>query len=304
MRDHRRRQLERALDSDAIWPLMVGFTALYLAFFVGYPVVYNLIMSVQDVTLGNIRFLVRPFVGLDNYAKLVTDPLFMIVVQNTLLFVVGNVALQFLGGLALALFFQLPFPGASFFRGLILAGWILPPLVIGAVWKWLLASDNGVINYALHGLGLTSGPVYWLSDPATSLIGVTMANVWFGVPFNMILLSAGLAGVPKDIYETAALDGAGPVRRFFAITLPLLRPTMYALLALSTIYTMRAFDLIWTMTHGGPVDSSNIFPVWAYRLSFELFDFGGGAAVSTMMLVVVFIVALIYVRSVRAEQLT
>jgi multiple sugar transport system permease protein len=304
MRDHRRRQLERALDSDAIWPLMVGVTALYLAFFVGYPVVYNLIMSVQDVTLGNIRFLARPFVGLDNYAKLIADPLFMIVVQNTLLFVVGNVALQFLGGLALALFFQQRFPGASFFRGLILAGWILPPLVIGAVWKWLLASDNGVINYALHGLGLTSGPVYWLSDPATSLIGVTMANVWFGVPFNMILLSAGLAGVPKDIYEAAALDGAGPVRRFFAITLPMLRPTIYALLALSTIYTMRAFDLIWTMTHGGPVDSSNIFPVWAYRLSFELFDFGGGAAVSSMMLVVVFIVALIYVRSVRAEQLT
>jgi multiple sugar transport system permease protein len=304
MRDHRRRQLERALDSEAIWPLMVGFTALYLAFFVGYPVIYNLIMSVQHVTLGNIRFLVRPFVGLDNYAKLIADPLFMMVLQNTLLFVVGNVALQFLGGLALALFFQQRFPGASFFRGLILAGWILPPLVIGAVWKWLLASDNGVINYALHGLGLTSGPVYWLSDPATSLIGVTMANVWFGVPFNMILLSAGLAGVPKDIYEAAALDGAGPVRRFFAITLPLLRPTIYALLALSTIYTMRAFDLIWTMTHGGPVDSSNIFPVWAYRLSFELFDFGGGAAVSTMMLVVVFFVALIYVRSVRAEQLT
>jgi multiple sugar transport system permease protein len=304
MQDHRRRQLERALDSDAIWPLMVGFTALYLAFFVGYPVVYNLIMSVQDVTLGNIRYLVRPFVGLDNYAKLIGDPLFTMVLQNTLLFVIGNVALQFLGGLALALFFQQPFPGASFFRGLILAGWILPPLVIGAVWKWLLASDNGVINYALHSLGLTSGPIYWLSDPATSLIGVTMANVWFGVPFNMILLSAGLAGVPRDIYEAAALDGAGPVRRFFAITLPLLRPTIYALLALSTIYTMRAFDLIWTMTHGGPVDSSNIFPVWAYRLSFELFDFGGGAAVSTMMLVVVFIVALIYVRSVRAEQLS
>jgi multiple sugar transport system permease protein len=304
MQDHRWRQLERALDSDAIWPLMVGFTALYLAFFVGYPVVYNLIMSVQDVTLGNIRYLVRPFVGLDNYAKLIADPLFTMVLQNTLLFVIGNVALQFLGGLALALFFQQPFPGASFFRGLILAGWILPPLVIGAVWKWLLASDNGVINYALHSLGLTSGPIYWLSDPATSLIGVTMANVWFGVPFNMILLSAGLAGVPRDIYEAAALDGAGPVRRFFAITLPLLRPTIYALLALSTIYTMRAFDLIWTMTHGGPVDSSNIFPVWAYRLSFELFDFGGGAAVSTMMLVVVFIVALIYVRSVRAEQLS
>ena len=303
MHDHHRRRLDRALDSRAVWPVMVGFTVVYLVLFVGYPVIYNLIMSVQHVTLGNIRTLARPFVGLENYERLVADPLFMTVVQNTALFVVGNVALQFLGGLALALFFQLSFPGASFFRGLILSGWILPPLVIGAVWKWLLASDNGVINTALRAAGITHGPIYWLSDPATSLLGVTIANVWFGVPFNMILLAAGLAGLPRDIYEAAALDGAGPVKRFVAITLPLLRPTIYALLALSTIYTMRAFNLIWTMTHGGPVDSSNIFPVWAYRLSFELFDFGGGAAISTMMLVVVFFVALIYVRSVRAERL-
>jgi multiple sugar transport system permease protein len=301
---NRRRRRDRALDSEAVWPVMAGFSALYLVFFVGYPVLYNLIMSVQEVTLGSIGTVFRPFVGLDNYSKLIADPLFAIVLQNTLLFVVGNVALQFLGGLALALFFQQPFPGASFFRGLILAGWILPPLVIGAVWKWLLASDNGVINYALRSLGLASGPIYWISDPATSLFGVTLANIWFGVPFNMILLAAGLAGLPQDMYEAAALDGAGPVRRFFSLTLPMLRPTIYALLALSTVYTMRAFDLIWTMTHGGPVDSSNIFPVWSYHLSFELFDFGGGAAVSTMMLVVVFLVALIYVRSVRAERLS
>ena len=283
---------------------MIGFSAVYLAFFVGYPVVYNLIMSVQEVTLGNIGTVVRPFVGLDNYRKLIDDPLFMTVLENTVLFVIGNVVLQFAGGLALALFFQRAFPGASFFRGLILAGWILPPLVIGAVWKWLLASDNGVVNYALRSLGVASSPIYWISDPATSLLGVTLANVWFGVPFNMILLAAGLAGLPQDMYEAAALDGAGPVRRFFAMTVPMLRPTMYALLALSTIYTMRAFDLIWTMTHGGPVDSSNIFPVWSYRLSFELFDFGGGAAISTLMLAVVFLVALIYVRSVRAERLS
>ena len=299
----RRRRRDRALDSDWIWPVLAGFAVLYLLVFVGYPVVYNLLMSVQHVTLGNIRNVSRPFVGLDNYAKAFSDPLFPLVLGNTVVFTLGNVLAQFAGGLALAVFFQQRFPGASFFRGTILAGWILPPLVIGAVWKWLLASDNGVVNYLLRAAGLASGPVYWLSDPALSLFGVTLANIWFGVPFNMILLAAGLAGVPDDIYEAAALDGAGPVRRFAAITLPLLRPTIYALLCLSTIYTLRAFDLIWTMTHGGPVDSSNIFPVWSYRMSFELFDLGGGAAVSTVMLGVVFVVALVYVRSVRAERL-
>lgn len=303
MQPRRARQLDRALDSTAIWPLMVALPVLFLLFFVGYPILYNMIMSVQQVSLGNIRTVMRPFVGWANYHKLIADPLFLLVLRNTALFVVGNVVLQFLGGLALALFFQQRFPGASLFRGAILAGWILPPLVIGAVWKWLLASDNGVINYLLRSLGLIDGAIYWLSDPATSLLGATLANVWFGMPFNMILLAAGLAGIPQDIMEAAALDGAGATRRFVAITLPLLRPTIYALLALSTVYTMRAFDLIWTMTHGGPLDSSNIFPVWAFRLSFELFDFGGGAAVSTLMLAAVFFVALIYVRSVRAERL-
>ncbi len=296
-----RYRFDRALDSALIWPVLVGATVIFLAVFIGYPVVYNLVMSFQEVNVGNLRSMDRPFVGLANYIKLLDDPLFWVVARNTASFVIGNVVLQCLGGLALALYFAQRFPGSGWLRGVILAGWMMPPLVIGAVWKWMLTSDNGVVNFALQSLGLVSGKIYWLSDPAMSLISVMVANIWFGLPFNMILIAAGLAGIPQDILEAAALDGAGPVRRFFSITLPLLAPTLYSLVALTTIYTMRAFDLIWTMTHGGPVDSSNIFPVWSYRLSFEIFDFGTGAAISTAMLVIVFLVALVFVRSVRAE---
>ncbi len=280
---------------------MVGATAVYLALFIGYPVIYNLVMSFQEVNVGNLRSMDRPFVGLSNYIKLTSDPLFWQVTRNTAIFVIGNVALQCFGGLALALYFAQRFPGAGWMRGLILSGWMLPPLVIGGIWKWMLTSDNGVVNFGLRALGLIGDKIYWLSDPAIALTSVITANVWFGVPFNMILIAAGLAGIPQDVLEAAALDGAGPVRRFFSITLPLLAPTLYALVALTTIYTMRAFDLIWTMTHGGPIDSSNIFPVWSYRLSFEVFDFGAGAAISSAMLVLVLFVALIYVRSVRSE---
>lgn len=296
-----RYRIDRALDSAWIWPVLVGATVIFLAVFIGYPVIYNLAMSFQEVNVGNLRSMNRPFVGLANYVKLLDDPLFWVVARNTATFVVGNVVLQCLGGLGLALYFAQRFPGAGWLRGVILAGWMMPPLVIGAVWKWMLTSDNGVVNFALQSLGLVSDKIYWLSDPAMSLISVMVANIWFGLPFNMILIAAGLAGIPQDILEAAALDGAGPVRRFFSITLPLLAPTLYALVALTTIYTMRAFDLIWTMTHGGPVDSSNIFPVWSYRLSFEVFDFGTGAAISSAMLVIVFLVALVFVRSVRAE---
>ncbi|WP_342363673.1 sugar ABC transporter permease [Terrarubrum flagellatum] len=293
--------LDRLFDSRNVWSVTVAATALYLLFFVGYPILYNVIMSFQEVSVSNVGRLDRPWVGFANYQRLIGDPLFPLVVKNTIVFVSLSVILQCACGLALALFFQQRFPGSGALRGVILAGWILPPLVVGAIWKWLLASDNGVFNYALQSIGLISGPVYWLSDPSSSLLAVTLANVWFGVPFNMILLAAGLSGIPREIYEAAMIDGAGPFRRFTAMTLPMLRPTLYALVALSTIYTMRSFDVIWTMTHGGPIDSSNVFPIWSYKLSFDIFDFAGGAAASTMMLIVVFFVALIYVRSVRAE---
>lgn len=295
------RRLDRFADSTGIFPMLAGVTAVYLLFFVGYPIVYNVILSLQDVTVSNLKSINRPWVGFDNYRRLMSDPLFWLIMRNTAIFVGLNVVLQCIGGLAAALFFQRDFPGAGFMRGLILAGWILPPLVVGAVWKWLLASDNGLVNYALMSFGIIHDPVYWLADPAIALLSVSIANIWLGLPFNMILISAGLAGIPKDIYEAAALDGAGPFRRFTAITLPMLRPTIYALVTLSTIYTLRAFDMIWTMTHGGPVDSSNIFTSWSYKLSFETFDFGGGAAISTFMLVVVLAVAIVYARSVRTE---
>ena len=293
--------IERFADSNAVWPLAVGISALYMAVFIGYPILYNLLMSFQEVNMGNLAQLDRPWVRLANYRRLFDDPLFGRVAMNTVFFVLGNVVVQFVLGLTLALFFEQEFPGYGFLRGVFLAGWILPPLVIGAVWKWMLASDGGVLNHLLIQAGIVRGATYWLSDPKLALLAVTATNIWYGLPFTMILLAAGLAGIPRDIYEAAALDGAGPWQRFWRVTLPLMRPTIYAVLAIGTIYTMRAFDIIWTMTHGGPVDSSNILPLWSYMLSFEQFNFGAGAAISSLMLAVVFAVAVVYVRSVNAE---
>jgi multiple sugar transport system permease protein len=163
------------------------------------------------------------------------------------------------------------------------------------VFKWLMATDAGLINAAI------GERVHWLSDPDMALLAVTLANVWYGTPFSMILIAAGLAGVPGELYEAAAIDGAGRVRRFFRVTLPILMPTLLAVLALTTIYTLRVFDLIWTMTRGGPVDATNILPLWSFLNSFELFRFGAGAAIACLSLVLVLIVGLLYVRSLRTE---
>jgi multiple sugar transport system permease protein len=291
--------------ANARSPLLYVFLALpvaYLLALVGFPIAYNVLMSLQEVVLGNIADIVRPFVGLDNYRDAAADPAFRKVLVNSLLFVSVNVVGQIGIGLGVALFFAQKFPGAHWLRGLLLASWMLPALVVGALWKWLFATEYGVVNYALAALRLIDAPVHWLSDPAIALTSVTLANIWFGMPFSMILLAAALAGIPQELYEAASLDGAGPLARFRYVTLPALKPTLLAVACLVTIYTMRAFDLIFAMTHGGPLDSSNVLPLLSYQFSFQQFHFGIGAAVGTFAFLIVFFVALIYVRTLNKEQ--
>jgi multiple sugar transport system permease protein len=282
--------------------LFLGLPVAYLVALVGFPVAYNVLMSLQDVTLGNIGDLVRPFVGLDNYREAASDPAFRKVLVNSLLFVSINVVGQLGIGLGVALFFAQRFPGAAYLRGLLLSSWMLPALVVGALWKWLFATDYGVVNFALTSLRLINAPVHWLSDPAIALASVTIANIWFGMPFSMILIAAALTGIPQELYEAASLDGAGPLARFRYVTLPALTPTLLATACLITIYTMRAFDLIFAMTQGGPLDSSNVLPLLSYQFSFQQFHFGIGAAIGTFAFAIVFAVALVYVRTLDKEQ--
>jgi multiple sugar transport system permease protein len=285
-------------------PLLYAFLAvpvIYLFAFVAFPVTYNIVMSLQDVTLGNLTTWLRPWVGLDNYREVIADPSFRAVALNSLIFVGSNVIAQIGLGLSVALFFSQRFPGAHFLRGLLLAGWMLPALVVGALWKWLFATQYGVVNFVLIALGFVREPAHWLADPSLSLLSVTIANVWFGMPFSMILISAALTGIPFEPYEAAQLDGAGPVQRFRYITLPALAPALFAVACLTTIYTMRAFDLILAMTGGGPLDSSNVLPLFSWQFTFQQFRFGIGATIGTFAFLIVFVVALAYVRTLNQE---
>jgi multiple sugar transport system permease protein len=285
-------------------PLLYVFLlapVFYLIALIGFPLLYNIAMSLQDVTLRNLGQLMRPFVGLDNFREVVADPTFRKVFVNSLVFVGVNVVGQVSLGLLAALFFAETFAGAHFLRGLLLATWMLPGLVVGALWKWMYASQYGVVNYVLQALHITSGPIHWLSDPAMAMTAVIMAHIWFIMPFTMILIAAALTAIPQDLYEAAALDGAGPVARFRHVTLPALRPTLLAVACLVTIYSMRAFDMIFVLTGGGPLDSSNVLPLLSYQLSFQQFKFGIGAAIGTFAVVFVVAVALLYVRTLKFE---
>jgi multiple sugar transport system permease protein len=273
----------------------------YLLALIGFPILYNVAMSVQDVTLGNLGNLIRPFVGLDNFREVVADPTFRKVFVNSLVFVAVNVVGQVSLGLLAALFFAEDFAGANFLRGLLLATWMLPGLVVGALWKWMFASQYGVFNYVLMSLGLIGSPVHWLSDPTVAMSTINIAHVWYIMPFSMILIAAALTTIPVELYEAAALDGAGPLARFRSIVLPAIRPALLAVACLVTIYSMRAFDMIFALTQGGPLDASNVLPLLSYQFSFQQFKFGIGAAVGTFAVVFVLAVALVYVRTLKRE---
>lgn len=288
-------------DGRGLDPLLVWLTLGFLVLFSALPLVYNVVMSFQAVDLFTLASFDRPFVGLENYETVLTRRATSTIMWNTVIFVGLSVTFQLSIGFGLALYFQQKFPGASWLRGLFLAGWIMPGLVVGGVWSWILAGDFGVLNWALQASGITADKIFWLSDPSISLYAVIIANVWVGVPFNMILLSVGLAAIPDDVYEAAEMDGAGRIWRFLTITLPLMRAQLGAVISLGIIFTLQQFDLFAVLTQGGPSNGSNVMQYWSWELSFQNYRIGEGAAVSVMMILVVIVVAVIYVRSTRHE---
>ena len=288
-------------DGSGFDTALVLFALGYLVLFSAFPLIYNIVMSLQEVDFFSLASSDRPFVGLKNYREVLGQPEAWTVFKNTLTFLTLSIFFQVTIGFGLALFFQQDFPGATWLRGLFLAGWIMPALVVGAMWSWILSGDFGVLNYLLTSLGITDGKVFWLSDPSVSLYSVIIANIWLGVPFNMLLLSVGLAGIPKDVYEAASLDGANALQRFVTITLPLMRAQLGAVISLGVIFTLQQFDLFAALTQGGPSNASNVFQYWSWQLSFQTYQIGYGSAISVLMIIFVIFVAAIHVRSTRHE---
>jgi multiple sugar transport system permease protein len=280
---------------------LVGLPLAFLFVLSGLPLLYNVLMSFQEVDMFSLGTFFRPFVGLKNYISLFaqreTWPIFI----NTAIFVGASIAGQFLIGFSLALFFWTNFPGASWLRGLFLVSWVMPGLVVGAIWNWILSGDFGVLNFFLRETGFIAENIFWRSDPNYSLWAVIIANIWLGTSFNMILLSVGLSGIPKDLYEAAELDGANVWQRFWTITLPMMRSTIGALISLGLIFTLQQFDLFAAITSGGPNNSSNVAQYWAWDQSFRQYDFARGATISVIMIVFVMLASVVYVRSTRQE---
>jgi multiple sugar transport system permease protein len=278
--------------------ILLGPTLLILFAMLAFPTAYVFSISLRDYkltdpTAGN------PFVGLENYKTLLSDPEFFSALWRSVLFTVGSVALTFVVGMAIALLLnRRDIRGTGLTRTAILVPLILTPLVIGATYRFMLDRDNGIINEFLALVGLQRIP--FLADPAWAMTSFILGDVWQWTPFAVLVLLAGLESLPVEPFEAARMDGASRWGEFWYITLPLLAPVIAVVLLIRTMDAFREFDKIFIMTGGGPGIATQTLPIFLYRSGFQDFDMGFSAATGVVMLIIVTVVSSFYVRRIHS----
>lgn len=289
---------------DAVTGLMFVLPAvIYMLVTMVYPLLYNIVLSFKDLTVMTFKGNASKFIGMANYSQILADPEFHQAFVQTLWFTVACIVVQFSLGLLLAVFFNQKFRLAGPIRGMVLVAWMMPVAVTGLLFKYMLQTEGGVINQILSMLGLVTGdPIGWLIDPSKAMWGVIIANCWVGVPFNMLLLTTGMSNIPADVYESASIDGANTIQRFFHITIPLLKPAIMSVLMLGFIYTFKVFDLIYMMTKGGPLNATEVLSTYSYRHSFTLFNFSIGAAAAVILFLCLMCVGVFYLRLIQKDE--
>jgi multiple sugar transport system permease protein len=278
-----RRPLKKRF-ADAAAPYLYSAPVLILIVTVMLvPLVLGISYAFRDVQL--LKPFSGGFIGLDHFVTLSKDQAFYRALRNTLWWTGASVILQFIFGLILALLLDKPFFGRAIVQALVFLPWAVPSFLAGLNWAWLFNPVVGPIPHWLFALGIMQSPSNILSDPQLAMWGPIVANVWWGIPFFAITLLAALQAIPRDLYEAASIDGAGPVRRFLSITLPFLAPTIAITVLLRTVWVSNFADLIIVMTNGGPADRTQIVASYIFTQAFKRLDFGYASAIALVLLV-------------------
>ena len=283
------------LRRAARWAFLVPAVG-YVIFAFAIPVVYNLILSFEQTSLATVSHLTAPFAGLANYTATLKDPTADSAIARTFSFAALSLLLQFVLGFGLALLFNLRFPLSRFARSLILVPWLLPLLVTGVIFKFLFQLQAGAVNQILLDLHLIHVPIGFEVSPGWAYLIVLLTNVWIGVPFFTVLLYSALQDVPAELIEAARIDGAGPWQRLTRVTVPIIRPVIEVVFVLGFVFTVKVFDVVIGLTNGGPANSTQLIATWAYNLSFQDFNYGAGAALNTVLLLIALVAAPLYIR--------
>ena len=262
--------------------------ALVLLFFITvYPVLYVLYLSLHRRLL---IFDISRFVGADNYLFLVQDDRFWNALRNTVYFTGVSISLELILGLSIAVLINRAFRLKGLVRAIVLIPWAVPTVVSAKMWEWMYNTDFGILNFLL------GTEVNWLGDPFWAIHAAILMDVWKTTPFVIILLTAGLQVIPRELYHAAKIDGAGSWAIFRNITLPLLKPVILVVLIFRTLDAFRVFDAVYVLTGGGPANTTETLSIYAYKVLFQTLQFGYGSAISVIVFLCTACISLFYIK--------
>ncbi|HLJ58779.1 MAG TPA: sugar ABC transporter permease [bacterium] len=264
-----------------------------------YPTLQTLRFSISAVRLPTFE---TTFVGLANFAAVIGDSATGLLLERTIWWVVGTVVLRFVLGFLAALVFNAKVRGTTWMRVLVLLPWTIPAVVAANLWRWILQSDSGILDQSLTAWGLTGWARNWLGNPHTALPAVMIAYSWAGFPFIMLLILAGLRGVPGEQYEAASVDGANWWQLFRFITVPAVKGVLAIALILETVSAVNSFDTLTVMTGGGPANATQTWSLAIYRAGFVDFNLGGASALSVLMFLGALVLLAVYSAANRGGQ--
>lgn len=271
----------------------VGPIFLLLVIMFGYPLIKSVVMAFQNYKLGNANVYFNDFA---NFHKMFGDKDFLLLLKNSVVYVVVSVFGQFIGGLILALCLRDKFKGRGIYQSIVFLPWAFSAFVVGLVFRWSFNGEYGVVNDVLMKLGIIKKSIAWLGTPGLSLVVVILAMIWIGIPFFGIMILAALQSIPDEIYEAADMDGCGMFRKFFSLTLPYIKPTVIMTILLRTIWIFNSFDLVVIVTQGGPANYSQTLPSYMYTKAFSGYDFGLAGAFGVLLMVILGVYAVLFLK--------
>jgi len=288
---------------NAQFAVLLSLPATLILFgVVVYPFFYNLIISFSNMNMTNVNS--WKLIGFTQYAKVLSEPLFYSVFLKTFIWTFVNVFFHVTLGIFLAILLNRHLPGKSIIRVLLILPWAVPQYITALTWRGMFMSDTGAVNLILAKFGIHA--INWLSQSSTAFIASIITNIWLGVPFMMVIALGGLQSIPHELYEAAEMDGANGWKKFWNVTIPLLKPMMIPAITLGIVWTFNNLNVIWLITNGGqPADKVHILVSYVYRAAFNLYRYGYAAAFSVIIFIILAIFSLAFMsRSKVAEKET
>ncbi|MDD9269664.1 carbohydrate ABC transporter permease [Paenibacillus sp. GCM10023248] len=286
------RRSEMVLGYTSVMPVIIVIFVV-----IGIPFINALYLSLTDKTVGAEAH----FIGFANYREIFTDPVYWKVLKNTFIYFMTDVFFKLVIGMIFALTLNQAFFGRSIVRVLFLVPWAISGLVSALTWKWMYNDSYGIINQLLLDTGLIENPVAWLSGPKIALVSVIIVNIWRGIPFFLFSILGGLQTIDKQMYEAAKIDGAGPIRQFFSVTIPSISSVLVITTMLSSIWTFNDFENIYLITGGGPLYNSAVISVYTYETAFLQNDMGKSLSVAGSIIPILLVLMFFMTRKLAKE---